>query len=473
MEREKKLAKNIFILGIGKVIPKCISLITLPIITFYLTKDEFGKYDLITILVTLFLPIVTLQMQAAAFRFLLNKKDKKDKRIVISNIMYFTLFSSTIALTILFFILFKIDIITRIIIITYYLLDIYLITIQQIARGLSNNKEYSSSVVLSSIAELAFTFTFVAYFKLGLIGILITLILSDCISLLYLCVKIKLFSYVKISLLSRNVIREFLSYSWPLIPNSLSSWIMQLSDRVIISLFLGVGANAIYAVANKIPNLFNILQGTFNMAWQESASLAVDSEDSNDYYSRMFSVTFNAYVGMMALVIGFAPILFFLLIRGDYSQSYRHIAILFMGNFFSGISSYIGGIYIAHKKSKEIGLTTIGAAIVNLIINVSLIHFIGIYAASISTMVSYLFLAIYRMKDVQKIQKIKYNFKQITMGLILLATMCIINFVTNNFLNIINVILGVTVFLVFNKNIVMKFTGIFKEKLVSKRNCKI
>ena len=237
MEKEKNLVKNIFILSIGKVIPKCISLITLPIITFYLTKDEFGIYDLITILVTVFLPIATLQMQAVAFRFLLNKKKKKDKSIVISNIMYFTLLSSTIALTILFFILFKIDVITRIIIITYYLLDTYLITIQQIARGLSKNKEYSSSVVLSSIVELVFTFTFLAHFKLGLLGILITLILSHCISLLYLCLKIKLFSYVKISLLSLSVIRGFLRYSWPLIPNSLSSWIIQLSDRIIISFF--------------------------------------------------------------------------------------------------------------------------------------------------------------------------------------------------------------------------------------------
>ncbi|MEI3046521.1 MAG: polysaccharide biosynthesis C-terminal domain-containing protein [Romboutsia timonensis] len=136
--------------------------------------------------------------------------------------------------------------------------------------------------------------------------------------------------------------------------------------------------------------------------------------------------------------------------------------------FFSGISSYIGGIYIAHKKSKEIGLTTIVAALVNLIINISLINFIEIYAASISTMVSYLFLALYRMKDVQKIQKINYNFKQIIIGLILLFTMCIINFANNNFFNIINVILSVTVFLVFNKNIAIKLTVIFRDKLVSK-----
>ena len=204
------------------------------------------------------------------------------------------------------------------------------------------------------------------------------------------------------------------------------------------------------------------------MAWQESASIAVHSEDSNDYYSRMFSFVFNAYVGVMALVIGFSPILFFLLIRGNYIQSYKHIAILFMGSFFSGISSYIGGIYIAHKKSKEIGLTTIVAALVNLIINISLINFIEIYAASISTMISYLFLALYRMKDVQKIQKIKYNFKQIIIGLILLFIMCIINFINNNFFNIINVILSVIVFLVFNKNIVIKLTVIFRDKLVSK-----
>lgn len=78
MSREKSLIKNTIVLSIGTVIPKFASFIVLPILTGYLTKTEYGTYDLITVLCSLFLPAVTLQIQTAAFRFLIEKKDDED-----------------------------------------------------------------------------------------------------------------------------------------------------------------------------------------------------------------------------------------------------------------------------------------------------------------------------------------------------------------------------------------------------------
>ena len=82
MSREKQLAKNTLIISFGTFLPKLISLITLPLITGYLTKEEYGQYDLITTLVFLVLPIATIQIQSAAFRFLI------DCRVYDSNICY-------------------------------------------------------------------------------------------------------------------------------------------------------------------------------------------------------------------------------------------------------------------------------------------------------------------------------------------------------------------------------------------------
>lgn len=107
----------------------------------------------------------------------------------------------------------------------------------------------------------------------------------------------------------------------------------------------------------------------------------------------------------MALLIAATPILFWLLIRGDYKEAYYQMPILFMGMLFSSMASFIGGIYVAHKKTRSVGVTTILAAACNLVIDLVFVHKIGIFAASISTLVSYVFLTIYRMVDVQKFQK--------------------------------------------------------------------
>ena len=88
MNREKALAKNTLILSIGEFLPKFSSIITLPIITGGLTKAEMGTYDLISTLVSLFLPVATLQIQSAAFRFLIDvRKEKKETKRIITNII--------------------------------------------------------------------------------------------------------------------------------------------------------------------------------------------------------------------------------------------------------------------------------------------------------------------------------------------------------------------------------------------------
>ena len=103
MTRERTLAKNTLIISIGTFLPKLTSFITLPIVTAKLTQIEYGTYDLITTLVSFFLPLVTLQVQAAAFRFLIDhRKDLHKTKEVITNILAFIIPISIISLIVLF-----------------------------------------------------------------------------------------------------------------------------------------------------------------------------------------------------------------------------------------------------------------------------------------------------------------------------------------------------------------------------------
>ena len=96
MEREKALAKNTIIIGFGTFLPKVASIITLPIVTGSLTKAEYGTYDLLLTLISLVLPLATLQIQTAAFRFLVQIREKEEEcSRVITNIVFFTMFNRT------------------------------------------------------------------------------------------------------------------------------------------------------------------------------------------------------------------------------------------------------------------------------------------------------------------------------------------------------------------------------------------
>ena len=137
MSREGKLAKNTLILAIGTFLPKLASFVTLPILTGCLTKAEYGTYDLITVLVSLLLPTVTLQIQAAAFRFLIDcRDDDMQIRTIVTNIIAFIIPTSLISLVILFFSLGSQEIPVRIFICLYFLADIFVNPISDRQDGL-------------------------------------------------------------------------------------------------------------------------------------------------------------------------------------------------------------------------------------------------------------------------------------------------------------------------------------------------
>ena len=340
MSRESKLAKNTIILSIGTFLPKAASFITLPILTAYLTQEEYGIYDLITVLVSLILPATTLQIQTAAFRFLIDvRHDEIKKKKIITNIFAFIIPTSFLTLVALYFCLFSVASSLRVLICLYLFADMIYNAAGQAARGLAQNFDYSISAIISAFGKMIFAVICVWRLSMGLTGATIALCMSDLLAVFYLFFKAKLYHYIDIKLIKWTEIKEMIKYSWPMVPNSMSLWIMSVSDRFVVTFFMGAAANAVYSVANKIPSLLSLAQSTFTMAWQENASIASKDNDAEAYYSSMFKTMYNLMAGFLGLLIAATPILFSVLIRGDYSEAYNQMPILFLAMFFFSISS--------------------------------------------------------------------------------------------------------------------------------------
>ena len=386
MSREGKLAKNTLILAIGTFLPKLASFITLPILTGYLTQDEYGTYDLITVLVSLVLPTATMQIQTAAFRFLIDVRDKEEEiKKIVSTIMVFVAPVSLVALCILYLFLPGEQISVKLFICAYFMADILVNSMRQIVRGLENNLDYSISAIVSALGKMIFAVIFVWYFRIGLLGSVIALFGASTTSLIVLLLKSKVYRMCSIEYFSMDCLKKLLAYSWPMIPNSMSMWVMRVSDRFVVTMIMGPAANAVYSVANKIPSLLTLAQTTFTMAWQENASVVSKDKDAGAYYSLMFRTMFDLMAGFFGILIAATPVLFKLLIKGDYAEAYPQIPVLFAGMFFYSMSSFLGGIYVAYKATKSVGITTMISAALNLIIDLASIHWIGLYAIAFYT----------------------------------------------------------------------------------------
>lgn len=139
LSREKNFVKNIIVLAFGTFLPKFASFVTLPIYTAYLTKSEYGTFDLISIFCSLLLPVATLQIQSAAFRFLLEVKNDERKKKSIITTLYCFVIPVSLAVLIAVFLVLKLPLLLRWLIVLYYLGDILVLVTRQVARGLSMN----------------------------------------------------------------------------------------------------------------------------------------------------------------------------------------------------------------------------------------------------------------------------------------------------------------------------------------------
>lgn len=458
MSREKELAKNTAVIGIGKLLPRFVALVTLPILTACFTKNEYGSYDLITTLVSLLMPIATLQIQSAAFRFLIEcRKDQVRSAEIVSNIFIVVLPVSFLVSVVAFFFIPGMDVSVRFAVVVYFFLDSVETTTAQVARGLGMNMAYSVSSILISVINGIGIVMALKMNNSGLLGVVWSLTIANLLAFIYLAIRTKIWKLINVSMISGSQIKKMIAYSWPMVPNNLSNWVLKLSDRLVITGFLGVETNAVYAVANKIPHLLSIAQSVLVMAWQENASIAVNDKDAEQYYTKMFDKIFRMMIGATALLIGLTPILFMVLIKGDYSDAYVQMPILVLAMFFYVMSSFHGGIYIAHKRTKSVGVTTMIAAVINLAIDFLFVNIIGITAGSISTLVAYMFLYFYRMHDLKKFQPMKMNVRLQVVCFSLIIGMLFLCFLRIWYLDMINIVLGASVFYVTNYDLIHKF----------------
>ena len=470
MSKNKEYIKNTLILLIGKFATQFTSFLLLPLFTHYLQTEDYGWIDLLQSYIFLFVPILTLRLDSAIFRFLIDKrKDEKGKSKIISNSLFIllivTLIAIIISLAIMIFFKFKYIYSVIINLIILMISNVLL----QVLRGLGKNKEYSIASIITGATSLIINVILILCFKFGANSILIASSIANVFVIAYIIFVSKVLKYFDKKEINQEEIIKILKYSLPMIPNSLSWWIVNVSDRTIISIFLGKSFNGIYTVSCKFSNLLNSVFSIFSMSWQESASMHIDDDDRDEFFSNMINTLFMGFSCVSLIIMACLPLVYDILIGNEYLTSYSYIPILLYANSWNIMISLIGGIYIALKKTKEIANTTIVSAIINLLINIIFIKIIGLYAACISTLIAYFVMSIYRHIDCKKYIDLKINYLKIFIFTIIFGLSMTLYIINNIYLNILNLVFVLIYSCIINKDLLKKSFEIAKNKTKNRR----
>lgn len=409
MKQEKELIKNTFIIAMGKFSTQIVSFLLVSLYTAKLTTQEYGSYDLIITIITFITPFITLTLEESMFRFLIDAKSKKEEKCIITQTVLTILTMLSIACLIIFLIIKIFSIKITIYFIPYVIAVVLMAMMNALVRGLGKIKLYSLSNFILSVLTIVLNIVLILGTNLKVDGLLLSVIIANIIMVIFLSVRLHLAKYINPKLINRKLMKEMLVYSIPLIPHSLSWTIINLSDRIIVTSFLGAASNGIYAISNKFPTIINTVYNYFAIAWKESAAKALHDDESSKYYNKIYVSLRNLVYSATIVVIAFVPFIFGILINSNYAEAYLYIPILVFSVYFSNMASFYGGIFSAYKQTKIIGYTTLVSAIINLNVNFIFINIFGIYAAAISTLVSSVFLYAYRKKQIYKLVNLKHS----------------------------------------------------------------
>ncbi len=467
MSREKNLAKNTIIITIGKICTQLITFFLLPLYTGILSTEEYGAVDLLNTLVSLLLPIVTFQVEQAVFRELIEVRGKKDKESrIISSAVITVIFQCIVYLVIFALISPFINNHYKFFLATNVVANIFLSLLLQIARGFGDNKKYAFASFISALSTIIFNVLFLVVIKLGANGMLLGTMLGQIVATIYLFISLKLYKYLKVKDYKKEVIKSLWKYSLPLIPNAISWWVFNASDRVIASAFLGIDQNGILAASLKFSAVFITFYNIFNMSWTESISIAIKDDDVNDYFNRMLNIVLRLFTAMGVGMIACMPFVFPIMINEKFSAGYGLVPISIIGSLFNVVVGLISVIYVAEKNTKAIASTSIVSAVINIIVHLVLIKFIGLYAAVISTFVAFFVMSIYRLMDASKRYfKIKIDMKFIIQSLIALIFVFVSYYINNIYLNVFVVLFAVLFAIYINKDSFDIIFKLFTKKL--------
>ena len=459
--REERLLKNTTILSFGTLCTKAMMFVLIPILTRLVSTEEYGLFDLIYTYITLLVPVLTIGISDGTFRFLLDSKNNDEKGKIISNVFMAEIleFVFLLFLVLIGKIVFNYDFFLVILVFIYLVSEILFDFFGKILRGLKKIQYFTISNILFVVGICIGTYIFVYLLKLNLYGILLSYIIGDVISNVFMFIFGKIYSYLKKIKFDLIFLKKIINYSYPLIFAGISWWIISVSDRTVTTIFCGLSLTGIYAIANKIPSLVQTFYNVFQLSWLENASETINDKDREEYYNKVYNTMFVILCSISVLLLGTNFIFFDYFFSNDYYEAIYHSPILILATLFNMLGNFFGGIYVAKMQTKRQGGTVFFAAIINLFVDLCLIHFVGLYAASISTLVSYVALYLIRYFDIKRDLKISLskNNKLLFVVLIYFFTCCYFNIFA---IKIINLMIAIAFFITLNKN---KFMTILRK----------
>lgn len=414
----KNLTSNASIYVLSGFINAAVPLILIPLLTRFLSPSEYGIVGFFMLILTGFSMISALGVEGAATR---KYFDSDINNLKISEFVGTCFFIIVFTVLTLLLVSFFFSQYTSI----FIGLDLFWVLAAVIAGGCSmiillasgqaqvREKPiiFSFIQILSGITNLSISIILVVSFQLGSEGRMMGILLSFLLMLLISLSILKYFNWI-IFRYRYRYLREALEFGLPLLPHSISLFILAMADRYLIGLFLEFDDLGIYVLAMQLAAIFGIFFTSFHNAFTPWLYKNLKKNDStiqkNIVLFTYLYFIFFILLGFLGVLI--SPYAIELIADPKYFSAKDLMGFLIFSQIFTGFYLMVVGYLLYEKRTKLLSSITIFSALLNILMFFIFISKYGLKGVALASLIAMLVRFILVWFYSNKVHKMPWNF---------------------------------------------------------------
>ena len=398
--RMRLLLGNTLVFALGGLAVKAVSLVLMPLYTTALTAGEYGTAELLNSAIEIVLPLLSLGVVEALYRFSIDDDVPKDELfanslLVLGGGSLCTGVACALGSALWnmehagsFFVLFCSVCVFK--------------ATTQLARGLGHVRRFVVYGLINALAMVVSTYLLLVRARLGVEGYLWSFTIGYLVGGLVAFLGSAEYRLLVPFRVDRALLRRMLVYSLPLVPNLLSWWLVSVSGRYVVLWGSGLVAAGLFTAASKMPALVNIVASVFQQAWQYSTAREIDSPDRGAFFGVVMRGYSLATLSVAGLVIALNRPISRVMLQAEFAEGWRYVPLLMLVASFGVISIFFESFYQALKNSGVLMVSTALGAVVNVILGVALVPFMGPWGAGLAGAVAYMLVLVVRARDLRR-----------------------------------------------------------------------
>ena len=394
------LLGNTLVFALGGLAVKAVSLVLMPLYTTALTAGEYGTAELLNSAIEIVLPLLSLGVVEALYRFSIDDDVPKDELfagslVVLGGGVVCTGVACALGSALwnmehaaAFFVLFCSVCVFK--------------ATTQLARGLGHVRRFVVYGLINALAMVVSTYLLLVRAHLGVEGYLWSFTIGYLVGGLVAFLGSAEYRLLTPFRFDRDLLRRMLVYSLPLVPNLLSWWLVSVSGRYVVLWGSGVVAAGLFTAASKMPALVNIVASVFQQAWQYSTAREINSPDRGAFFGVVMRGYSLATLTVAGLVIALNRPISRVMLQAEFAEGWRYVPLLMLVASFGVISIFFESFYQALKNSGVLMASTALGAGVNVVLGVALVPFMGPWGAGLAGAVAYMLVLVVRARDLRR-----------------------------------------------------------------------